>query len=112
MWSIANRGAGLQVLKDKRLLIASHIKPWRACESAHERLDGANGLLLAPHVDRLFDLGLITFERSGKLLVSTTLDESTQDCLGLTKTMRDGVGNFSDDQEHYLRYYRESVFLA
>jgi hypothetical protein len=27
------------------LLIASHIKPWRLCKSAEERLDGANGLL-------------------------------------------------------------------
>ncbi len=50
-------------LADKRLLIASHIKPWRVCEAAAERLDGANGLLLAPHIDRLFDLGLLTFTK-------------------------------------------------
>jgi putative restriction endonuclease len=30
------------------LLIASHIKPWRLCSSSFERLDGQNGLLLAP----------------------------------------------------------------
>lgn len=30
------------------LLIASHIKPWRACGTPAERLDGANGLMLAP----------------------------------------------------------------
>src|SRR5690606_38949802 len=30
------------------LLIASHIKPWRLCESAPERLDGMNGLMLTP----------------------------------------------------------------
>ena len=39
------------------LLIASHIKPWRSCVSSTERLDGNNGLLLTPHVDRLFDRG-------------------------------------------------------
>lgn len=32
------------------LLRASHIKPWSKCESNEERLDGANGLLLSPHV--------------------------------------------------------------
>jgi hypothetical protein len=37
-----------------RSLIASHIKPWRS-SSDTEKLDGYNGLLLAPHVDKLFD---------------------------------------------------------
>lgn len=43
------------------LLIASHIKPWRESSNA-ERLDPANGLLLAVHVDRLFDRHLLSFE--------------------------------------------------
>lgn len=54
---------------DPRLLIASHIKPWR--ESAKdERLDKHNGFMLAPHVDRLFDKGLISFSDDGDILVS------------------------------------------
>lgn len=36
-----------------RMLVASHIKPWRDCSNV-ERLDGNNGLLLSPHVDKLF----------------------------------------------------------
>jgi hypothetical protein len=52
-------------------------KPWRVCATATERLDGANGLLLAPHVDRLFDRGLIAFEASGRVLVSSRLDPIT-----------------------------------
>jgi putative restriction endonuclease len=98
-------------LEDKRLLIASHIKPWRACESAQERLDGANGLLLAPHIDRLFDIGLISFERDGRMLVSTTLEDRTKNCLGLSQAIEQGVGAFSDQQEAYLRYHR-GTFLA
>jgi hypothetical protein len=35
-------------ITDQRLLRASHIKPWRSCANNHERLDGHNGLLLAP----------------------------------------------------------------
>jgi putative restriction endonuclease len=52
----------LTKIESPDLLVASHIKPWRACSTAGERLDGANGLALAPHVDRLFDRGLISFE--------------------------------------------------
>ena len=47
-------------------LNARHIKPWRDASDA-ERLDGANGLLLAPHIDHLFDEGCITFSSSQEL---------------------------------------------
>lgn len=40
---------------NKALLIASHIKPWSKCDNNAERLDGNNGLLLSPHIDKLFD---------------------------------------------------------
>jgi hypothetical protein len=46
------------------LLIASHIKPWRHASNV-ERLDPANGLLLAVHVDKLFDRHLLSFEAQG-----------------------------------------------
>jgi HNH endonuclease len=42
------------------VLRASHIKPWRDSTN-RERLDPENGLLLAAHVDALFDKDLITF---------------------------------------------------
>lgn len=42
------------------LLIASHIKPWRESDE-RERLDPANGLLVATHVDKLFDRHLLSF---------------------------------------------------
>jgi len=45
------------------LLVASHIKPWR--DATHEeRLDPMNGLLLAAHVDKLFDRFLLSFKES------------------------------------------------
>lgn len=54
---------------DPRVLIASHIKPW--CESSNEeRLDGHNGLLLAPHVDKLFDRFWISFQDDGQLITA------------------------------------------
>lgn len=39
------------------LLRASHIKPWPACENGNERLDPFNGIILAAHIDILFDQG-------------------------------------------------------
>ena len=43
-------------VSDPNFLIASHIKPWKVSDNA-ERLDGSNGLMLAPHIDRLFEKG-------------------------------------------------------
>jgi putative restriction endonuclease len=57
-------------LTDKRLLIASHIKPWRDSNNS-ERLDGDNGFLLSPHVDKLFDKGWVSFSDQGYLLMSS-----------------------------------------
>ena len=98
-------------LEDKHLLIASHVKPWRTCTTSVERLDGSNGLLLAPHVDRLFDKGLLSFERDGKPMVSSTLDDKTLECLGLQDVLDRNVGMFSEEQEYYLSYHRDKVFL-
>ncbi|GAA4934049.1 HNH endonuclease [Actinoplanes utahensis] len=41
-----------------RLLLASHIKPWRDCDS-RERLDVTNGLTACPTHDVAFDTGLV-----------------------------------------------------
>ena len=55
-------------VSEPRHLKASHIKPWRDATDA-ERLDGANGLLLSPHIDHLFDEGYITFSSNQELVV-------------------------------------------
>jgi hypothetical protein len=93
------------------LLIASHIKPWRLCVSASERLDGANGLLLAPHVDALFDRGFITFSNDGEVKVSTRLDVNELDRLGLKDVCEKGCGSFNSRQSEYLSFHRENVFI-
>ncbi len=56
------RACRLTGITNPSLLKASHIKPWRVCETAQERLDGMNGLLLTPDADHLFDRGFISFE--------------------------------------------------
>ena len=60
--------------KDTNLLIASHIKPWKASTNA-EHLDVFNGLLLTPNLDKAFDSGLVTFDDDGKIKISPQLLE-------------------------------------
>ena len=54
----------------------------------YERLDVYNGLLLAPHVDALFDGGWVTFLPTGAMLLSDRLPESALGSLGLQKEGR------------------------
>ena len=102
-------GCRLTGATDIRLLRASHIKPWSKSDS-REKLDGNNGLLLAPHIDHLFDKGFISFADDGRLLRSEALPQSVQDTWGLISQAN--AKAFSESQTLYLAYHRENVFLG
>jgi len=91
-------------VSNPRYLRASHIKPWRK-SSDIEKIDGNNGLMLAPHVDFLFDRGLISFEDDGTLIVSTQIEEGALESWGIPSEVN--VGNFSSEQAVYLKFHRE-----
>ncbi|WJG07624.1 HNH endonuclease signature motif containing protein [Aliiglaciecola sp. LCG003] len=55
----------LTLVDVREILIASHIVPWSVCDSNEQRLDGANGILLCAHIDRLFDSYKLTFVKHG-----------------------------------------------
>jgi putative restriction endonuclease len=90
------------------LLRASHIKPWAECGSDDERLDVFNGLLLAPHLDALFDAGWVTFDDDGMVLVSTALPSDAAMLLGVSSTWR--VVSMASAHRSYLAYHRGHVF--
>jgi hypothetical protein len=90
-----------------KLLIASHIKPW-ATSTNEERLNGHNGLFLSPHVDKLFDSGLMSFENSGEMLFSDALDRDVLEKWSIDATKR--VKKFGQDQSYFLEHHRETVF--
>jgi len=94
-------------ISDRRFLVASHIKPWRS-SSDDEKLDGNNGLLLAPHVDRLFDRGFISFQKDGTMLIRHDLPRDLLPAWGLG-TVRN-VGPFGSAQSAYLEYHRLVIF--
>lgn len=100
------KGCRLTGITDTRFLVASHIKPWKSGDNS-ERLDGHNGLLLAPHVDKLFDRGWMTFEDNGDVLVEKSARTviSSWGLSGVTN-----VGAFTKEQQKFLRYHRAEVF--
>lgn len=92
-------------------LIASHSKPWRDCSSHEERLDGNNGLLLTPTIDHLFDRGFISFEKSGQVLISPVVHKESLRRMGIEAGKTSRVGIFSNEQDEFLEFHREKVFL-
>jgi excisionase family DNA binding protein len=90
------------------LLRASHIKPWADCATDAERLDIYNGLLLAPHVDALFDQGFVTVADDGSVAISPALDQPACKLLGLGEPASWRVP--ITDHQAYLGWHRERVF--
>ncbi len=92
---------------DPQHLRASHIKPWRD-STDEEKLSGCNGLLLAPHIDHLFDKGLISFSDSGELLLSPKLARDVLSKWQIQEVMN--VGKFNAEQGIFLEYHRSVIF--
>ena len=96
---------------DENLLIASHIKAWRDCDTYQERLDGENGLPLAPHIDKLFDKGLITFDDDGILIASKHLSHDVQIAWGLIEKIGKKVMDVTFKRSQFLTYHRRKYFI-
>jgi hypothetical protein len=97
------KGCRVTGVKDKQFLIASHIKPWRL-STPIEKLDGNNGLWLSPHVDKLFDLGLISFRDNGDILFSGKEVRQVMSHWSLDSEL--SIGRLSSGQMKYLRFHR------
>ena len=95
-------------VQDPRLLIASHIKPWRDATNA-ERVNGYNGIMLSPHVDALFDERLISFEDDGKILVHKSLPRDVLDHWFIDP--KANIGKFHKQQGEFLRHHRKLFAL-
>jgi hypothetical protein len=91
---------------DKRLLRASHIKPWKD-SSNFERLDGNNGIMLSPHVDALFDQGLLSFEDNGRALFRNDLKKDVLDKWAIAPS--GAASPFHPSQREYLKLHRERL---
>jgi predicted restriction endonuclease len=97
-------------IDEKKLLIASHVKPWAVCSNA-ERLSAENGLLLTPTFDKLFDRGLITFSESGRIYFSSQLSESVIDKLHISEGDSFDL-KVSSELKQNLQYHQDVVFVT
>lgn len=97
-------------IDDKRLLVASHIKPW-VHSNNEERVDSKNGILLSPLFDKLFDkgIGLITFTLDKQILISNKL--SKENIVRLKILPNQIIENLDiAGREEYLDYHRKHIF--
>jgi hypothetical protein len=85
------------------ILIASHIHPWKHATD-HERLDVNNGILLSPTYDALFDTHLISFENTGKIILSDTIESEAYNKIGVTG--KEAIKTFHLENLHYLEMHR------
>lgn len=92
-------------VSDSRLLIASHIKPWKD-SSSQERLSGFNGIMLSPHLDTLFDEHLITFENDGQMRTHPSVSEEVMNRWNLNPTLK--VAPFAGEQFQFLEHHRSA----
>ncbi|MCW8348395.1 HNH endonuclease [Vibrio sp. ZSDZ65] len=100
MWG----GCALTGYKNTQLLLASHIKPWRDSNN-EERLDKYNGLLLLANLDKAFDLGFISFDNQGKVMISKYLEKP--EVIGLNECMSFPIVS---QHKRYLEHHRGMLF--
>ncbi len=91
-----------------QILIASHIIPWKDSTNM-ERVDVNNGIILSPLYDALFDRHLISFENSGKIILSDQFQTIDYQKIGVTG--REKISSFNSDNLLYLERHRQQLIL-
>lgn len=99
-------------LRITELLIASHIKPWAACDDGFERIDPRNGLLLNAFHDKAFDRGLITLTKDMEIVVSRRVahDEANDGWLWAYDGQRIELPTCNAPAPKFIEYHQDCVF--
>ena len=103
-------------IKNRELLVVSHIKPWEDCvDGGTERLDPENVLLLAANWDALFDRKFISFDpETGKMIKAARIDEETLRKFGVPNDWREcvSISVKTDRRRTYLRCHNNLMAKA
>ena len=95
-------------ISDTRLLIASHIHPWRSANN-EDRLSSENGLLLSPLYDKLFDIGLISFSKEMRIIISNGMRTEDVDRIRIN-TNQIYIHSPSQELKRHMEYHRDTIF--
>lgn len=98
-------------LSETRLLVASHIIPWREDEA--NRLNPRNGLLLSMLHDKAFDLGIITIKEDMTIHVSRkniVKDSYFNASIGYYEGKKIALPEKFQPDAEFLAYHRENIF--
>jgi len=96
------------------LLVASHIKPWRAFPS--ERLNPRNGLCLSKLHDAAFDCGLIAIDTEFRVILSQRIRDFLpqptieENFLEFEGTQIRSPEKTAQPEEKFLTFHREAIF--
>jgi hypothetical protein len=89
-------------------LSASHIKPWKESDNS-ERLSPYNGLLLNPALDRAFDRGFISFNKtSGKIIISQNLSREDAEKMAINENLK--LRKIYSGNYEFLDYHINKIF--
>lgn len=91
----------------KKILISSHIVPWKD-SNKFEKRDPENGILLTPNLDGLFDRHLISFDDSGDIIISKKLLKEDLERLGVNEEMK--LSQVTDGMKPYLKRHRDKFY--
>ncbi len=86
-------------------VIASHIVEWPH-SNKFEKTDPNNGLVLCPNHDHLFDNHLISFDSTGKIMISSNLSDKEKEAFSIDENIRLDI---SSDRELYMKRHREKM---
>ena len=95
-----------------KLLVASHIVPWR--EDEKNRLKPSNGLSLSMLHDKAFDVGIITINIDMTVRVSQTMNKNNDAFYSSALSSYDKKPIFLPEkfQPHadFLKYHQENIY--
>lgn len=92
---------------DSNLLMACHIKDYAVCNK-REMYDKYNGFTMTPTIHKLFDLGYLTFNENGDMVLSDFLRNYDRRCLNLDRKVRVIL---REEHKGYLKWHNDNIFI-
>ena len=96
-------GSPIKKVKEKRFLIASHILDYSKCKNENDRANHENGLLLAPDMDKLFDIKEITFDSNTGRIIFIGNRMSDYEKMGIHKGVKLDKEFMTDDRKAFFK---------